>query len=234
MKKENKASTFVAPVEFINLFRKVLDYEEGNRAKTVRFLDSDIATQLQVVRFNIDTCLKESEDNPENVKHLTKGLEIMSDVFLAIKTLIRELYPNYIHSIGLEKSMEEYSWRHSAGMARPIHFNSDIPEKKLDSFDMDLQINIYRIYVACQHHLIFNLQVLEFSVNLGLLESEFCFDFVVNKTNPYIKPLTKSDIENKHPFDLETIRARLLLLKGYIGENTDWINRIVIFFPLPE
>lgn len=233
MKNVNKLSADVNPNEFVDLFRKILDYEEGNRAKTVRLLSSDIGTNLQVVKLNINNCIKENANNPETIKHLTESLEIMSEVFLDIKTIIGELYPNYIHSIGLEKSLEEYNRRHSAGMATPIHFNSDIPEKKLDSFDVDLQINIYRIYVACLHHLFFNLQVLEFSVNLSLHENEVCFDFVVNKTNPYIKPLTKSDIEEKHPFDLETIKARLLLLRGYIDDQTDWLTRITLFFPLP-
>lgn len=234
MEKENQLTPDTKAQEHIDLFRKILDSEEGMRAKTVRFLDTDIATPLLLVRLNIDKCLKESESNPQTTDYLNESLEIFSEVFGVIKVLMHELYPDFINVLGLETTLKDYSRRLSGGMARTINFESTIPEKKLDAFEKDLQNNIYRIYAACHHHFIFDIQALEFTVKLSLQEDTFCFDFLVDKINPYVKAPEKFGIEKRHPFDLEIVRARLMLLGGYVGEQTDWTNRLVLFFPVQQ
>ena len=234
MEKENQLTPDTNAQEHIDLFRKILDSEEGMRAKTVRFLDTDIATPLQVLRLNIDNCLKESEGNPQTTHYLNDNLKIIGEVFDVIRVLMHELYPNFINVLGLETTLKDYSRRLSGGMARIINFESTIPEKKLDAFEKDLQNNIYRIYAACHHHFVFDIQAVEFTVKLSLQEDTFCFDFLVDKTNPYVKASEKFGIEKRHPFDLEIVRARLMLLGGHIAEQTDWTNRLILFFPVQQ
>lgn len=234
MQKENKLTPDTNAQEHIDLFRKILDSEEGMRAKTVSFLDTDIATPLQVVRLNINNCLKEEANNSKNIQYLNENLEILGEVFDVIRVLMHELYPNFINVLGLEATLKDYSRRLSGGMARTINFENTIPEKKLDAFEKDLQNNIYRIYTACHYHFVFDIQALEFTVKLSLQEDKFCFDFLVDKTNPYIKAPEKFGIEKRHPFDLEIVRARLMLLGGYVAEQTDWTNRLILFFPVQQ
>lgn len=213
----------------IDHFKALLQSEVNLREDLAAQLHKEIFPLLSIFKINYSAKNRQLDNSSSIDPDYQQDMKAIDEVMDMLRVFYYKLYPSLLKHLGLLKAIHsvamEVSKKHSVRVNINYDHSSEEPsiskELKFHLFCLSADIIEYLVTINC--HLTYNFQI-EFK--------EGAFVFTANGIDPnelIVSPVNKEMI---HQDFQGVIKGRLMILKGIVEKETNWIDYLKVLIPI--
>lgn len=218
----------------LELFKATVEAEENQKEKIARNLHDEINPLLTILKYNISKHRIEIQKSKFAVDSFTKDEEILDKAIEGIRTACLELIPSFLLHHGLVQSLENFICNLKQIEQIAAEFENTITPEEIEFFDVQEQLNIYRICLEISNNLFKHSKCTQLKIVLNSTNNNVCIDFQHNGIGVNNKEMD-SFTEKSTGLGLKSLKARTLILNAKIDYlKNDKSSSIKLLIPLPN
>ena len=202
-------------------FKASVEAEEKQKQIIGRNLHDEINPILSVLKFSLSKHRIEHKKGVFSPDSLLEDAKLLDKAIEGINTICLDLIPTFLLQFGLIKSLEDYvrSVQKLEGIS--AEFENKISETQLESFDKQVQLNIYRVCLEIFNNLFKHSSCTSLKITTEIADNKFLI--VIDHNG---KGVTNEEMEiytnHSTGLGLKSLKARILILNASINYSTSF------------
>lgn len=202
----------------IELFKSLLECEEMQKENLSTQLHSEILPILVVIKMNLQLLNREKGITPGMQDHMDRNTQVIDNLIERMRVFYYELYPSLIKHTGFVNFIKAELKGIAEQLLCNVQFQFDWEFEKHPISNIS-QLHLFRLTSQLLEHMALINPKSTIEVNIVGTGGELILDFLCR-----INSNSKTKTKKANTQNIDSLKARLLLLNGDLDNRTDFEN----------